>query len=1217
MFKKIICSQLGELTQDTRTQGDRICYRIYYGSPVGPVNPEITIVDQLDNGLSHVTVFNDGIYDPATHTIRWVVPARRAKRKAFVEFEAQVVHTGTISNRASASGQGFKPVQSNVVQTTVNGPPKLGWQPFAAGVRDGAPPCSYMKDETTTGITVRFDVPGLFIYEQKVDGVAYHHLSIPGHAAMTAVGKPELPMLGEMIEVPFGVDFSPDVVKAEKVHLTGYNVYPAQPPRVDRVPGGGTTTIERPDRLTPVPAARKEIFTVDAATYKNNADFPTAPVTVASEDIGVIRGHRVLFLKVNPVQYNPVTRTVTVYTTLEVRIRYNHVAQIKGVNKRLHSRAFDELLQASLINYKSEDRLFSEDGGGKETVACDYLIITHDAFYNENAPTNPVRRLAEWKRRKGYRTMVVKVGSIQGGNTAASIQSYIQTAYDTWSPPPTYVLLIGDSDLVDSVEGLHHPDEHRSPGPQPQVQTDLYFVTVDGGDDLPDIYIGRMSADTLQQVTDMVDKFINYEQNPPATPANAGFYSHATLVGLFADEAPADGQEGRPWIANLETMRTFLQGQGYTVDRIYADDTGFPGNPAAQDPQSYHDGTNLPNDLISPNYAWNGGPNDIRNAINNGRFLVTYRAHGGWNGWAQPSFGIADATALTQNDLTPLVISVTCQTGWFDNETDDNSHGGRQVGDDSFAEVMLRRPRSGAIGMIGMTRNSYTGWNDFLVFGAYKAIWPAFNPDPPWSGHPAAPAGQQPALRRLGQIASFSKMYMARAYSSGDTRKLEFEMHHLFGDPELPVWIEAPGSLAVDYPKAIGSTGLQEFAVKVTDQANGQAVLNATVVLTRSGQIVQMQQTQTDGLARFSLNAVGDGDLDLTVSVLDYRPHMGTVAVTSKGGELNRLDPTNGPETQVIHVGGRGFGPGENVDMYFGVSGPFTTAANASGEFGQGTPTMDLTVPGNYAHGLVNITAYGQTSHRTACRIFQVRDRNPVDLYLYDQWNSSTWTPYAGDHPVWDNPDIQLYDAINNPVDSNNLVLGQTYTVKAKIHNNAAFAAPSAKVVFKWENYGAGGPWQLLDTVNVDVPANPPGLKEAQTSFQPPATGHLCLQVNIEHLEDNDTTNNTGQENLHVGYSSSPAEAHFTVWNRTKDPGPVYFEVRQLFDPKAAKKVLWATWVKHPNPQILNPGDKATACLVIDPGKADVGHGAKADFAVTCFIGGKMIGGVNVRIIKR
>jgi hypothetical protein len=1227
MLKKVILTHMGEVTQDIRIVGDYIRYRIYYGSRSKFIYSEMTIVDHVDEHLGKIAVFSDGVYDEVTRTVSWTVPVRRLRKDVYVEFEAVVESSGVITNQAFASGVGLRRVKSNIVQTTVCDSPSLGWLPFFADEKDGAPPRAYMKDETTTGITVRFDIPGLFIYEEKVDGVAYQHITIPSRAELTEVGKPELPIVGEIIEVPFDVGFSPEIIKAETVQLSGYNVYPAQEPRIDgNVPGRPVSPIGIPRGTFRPPFQRiaaQPSFALDALTYQADADYPHSPFSISSEDIAVIRGHRVLLLKVNPVQYNPVARTLTIYKTIEVRIRFDHPAQIKGVDTRLHSRDFEQLLSASLLNYRTQERFMSEGGGSeKEQYGCDYLIITRDTFYNDSDPTNPVLRFANWKRRKGYRTKVVKVGSIQGGNTANAIQTYLQNAYDTWNPPPTYVLLIGDADLVRSVEGAHHPDENWTPGPQPQIETDLYYVTVDGTDYFPDIYIGRMSADTLQQVTDMVDKIIAYEQTPPATPANAGFYTNVSLIGLFTetDENPPaiTGQEDRPWIANMETVRGFMQNQGYTVERIYATDTGFPANPNAQDPRRFHDGTNLPNDLRSPQYGWNGNANQISNAINAGRFLLTYRAHGGWNGWAEPAFHNNNSLGLNQNDLTPFVISITCQTGWFDNETDDNAHGGRAVGDDCFAEVMLRRPRSGAIGLLGMTRNSYTGQNDFLVFGAYKAIWPAFDPTPHWAGHPAAPAGQQVILRKLGQIANFSKMYMARAYNASNRRLIEFEMHHLFGDPETTLWTSAPGDLNVDYPKSIGAVGLQEFVVKVTNQTSGKAIANATVVLTRDNDIIQMQQTRTDGLALFSLNAIGDGDLDLTVTALDYRPYLGIIEVTTKGAELNRLDPDDGPEGQVIHVGGRYFTAGENVEIYFGQDGPITTATDASGEFGQSLPTVDLTVPANYPHGLVNVYACGVTSQRVAVRIFQVRDKNPVDLWTYDQHNPSTWTLHPGDNPTWNSPDVQLYDSNNNPVASTNLVLGQTYTVKVKVRNKAAFAAPGANIVFKWRNYGAGGPWQALPPiVPADVPVNPPGLIEVQTNFQPHATGHLCLQVNIEHLEDIDTTNNTGQENLHVGYSSSPAETCFTVWNPTKEPAPVHFEVRQLFDPKEPKRILWASWVKHPDPQFLKPGDRAEACVIIDPEKADVPKGTKAEFAVTCFIGDTMIGGVNLIIIKK
>jgi hypothetical protein len=203
-------------------------------------------------------------------------------------------------------------------------------------------------------------------------------------------------------------------------------------------------------------------------------------------------------------------------------------------------------------------------------------------------------------------------------------------------------------------------------------------------------------------------------------------------------------------------------------------------------------------------------------------------------------------------------------------------------------------------------------------------------------------------------------------------------------------------------------------------------------------------------------------------------------------------------------------------------------------------------------------------------------------------------------------------------VDSNNLVVGQDYTVKVKVRNRTGFAAQGANVVFKWENFGAGGPWQALPpVVTADIPADPPGVAEVQTTFQPHATGHLCLQVSVEHLEDIDVTNNTGQENLHVGYSSSPARACFTVWNPTKKPAPVHFEVRQLFDPQAEHKTLWASWIEHPDPQFLKPGEKARACVTVDPQKAKVPTGTKAEFAVTCYVGGHMIGGVNLIIVKK
>lgn len=1200
MIRMVVRSHLGEVSSDRRTVGDLITYRIYYDA-ARPARIS-RIAANVDSRLKFVQASRGGTFDPETRTVTWPIEERRAVREPYVEFDAVAAVPGSITSHAAlVSGTG-RTVQSDPVRIDVGVEPASGWIPLASEATDGRVPRSWMKDETTTGITLRFDTPGIFVQSTRVDGVAYQRLMVPGRAGTTEVGKPEVPVLGEVLEVPRGVDFSAEVIREESVQLRGYNVLPAQQPRIDA-------------------AQPRYPFELDPTTYQVDASYPDAPVGIAQDDIGIIRGHRVLLLKVNPVAYNPVRRALTVYTSLEVRISFSEPAQVDGVDRRVLSPHFEDLLAATVVNYKTPERF---DGGtdaseGRDRVACDYLILTADTLFNENDPTNPVRRLAEWKERKGYRTRVVRVGDISGGNTSLSIQTYLQTVYDTWSPPPSYVLLVGDSDLVRPADGHDHPGDSAS-WAIPRVNTDLNHATVDGTDYFPDMFIGRLSADSVQHVTDMVDKIIAYEQSPPPTPANDAFYANTSLVGLFTetDEAPPQitGKEDRPWIANLEAIRRFLLGQGYAVDRLYVTDTGFPGNPAAQSPQQYHDGDPLPNDLIHPQYGWNSTTNDISNVLNDGRFLVVYRGHGGWDGWAEPSFANPSAPGLNQNDLTPLVVSITCETGWFDNEEDDDTHGGRPTSDEAFAEVMMRRPRAGSVGFLGMTRISWTGMNDFLIFGAVKAMWPAFNPDPDWAGHPDVPPGEQVALRRLGQITAFSKMYMARAYGPDDWRRCEFEMHHLFGDPEMPVWTSAPQELDVDHPKGIGAHGQQEFLVKVTDRADGHGIAGATVVLTRDGRIVQMRQTSTGGVAEFFVTSVGSGDFDLTVTALGYRPFLGTLEVTDGGAELNLLHPEDGAEQQKVRIGGRGFASGENVELRFSSEPPSSVTADAAGEFGQAAPWVELTVPAGHPHELVNVTGLGATSHRKAVRVFQVRGTNPVDLWLYDQRNPATWSVHPGDNPTWNNPDIQLYDSAGKPVDSDSLLVGEHYTVQATVRNSTGFNAQNARVVYQWANYGAGGPWQPFDTpsVLVDVPAA--ATTTADNEFLPWVTGHVCVLVTLEHPEDNDRTNNEGQENLHVGYSSSPAEACFTVWNPTTKAAPVHFEVRQLFEPEQPR-VLWRSAVRHPDPQILPPGARAEACVVVDPDAADVRTGASAEFAVTCFVGRTMIGGVNLRIIKK
>ncbi|MHA2401685.1 MAG: C25 family cysteine peptidase [Candidatus Kariarchaeaceae archaeon] len=1206
---KVIISHLGEVTHDTRTVGDQIRYKIYYeNTSKKAVN--FILSDPLATELTNISPLHNGQYDEPTHTITWKIHALAPNEQRSVEFIATISPAKTIRNQAFAKISRRAAIETNTVVTQVFVSPKLGWIPFHSKSQPGNPPHSVMKDETTMGITVNFDISGMFVQELKVDDVIYHTISIPGQARRMTLGKPELPIVGQIIEIPHGVNFKSRVVKSQSISLKGYNIHPAQKP----IPRESSA----PDKS----------FTIDRETYLSDTSYPTDLVTIQKEDIGVIRGHRIVLLKVNPLQLNPVTRHMQAFSNIEVRLDYDHPAQITRADKRLESTAFEEMLQGVILNYKNRNRFPIRESRKDKQPGCDYLILTPAAFYVATDANNPLVRFKNWKQQKGLKTRIVDVATITGGNTSNSIVSYIQNVYDNWNPPPTYILLVGDADFIPTNDGEPHGSHLDNANNPTLIGTDLHYVTVDGNDYFPDIFIGRLSVETLAEAGNVIDKIIAYEQNPPPTPANDDYYTDMSMVCLFEDVTPdnpvpqpdGEGREDNTFqiIECAEAVRNHLIGQGYNVDRIYDQSGGW-----AQGPQRYMDGTALPNDLlmnppagIQP-FPWNGNTNDIRNSINGGNFIVTYNGHGGRTNWGRPAFNTINIQALTNGNLTPVVFSFACQTGWFDNETD-HADLGTGANAESFCELFLRQAGNGTVAIIGSTRNSWEN-NDFMMMGVFKALWPDFTPVAPASI--TMPQMQMGPLVRMGQIHDFCKFYMANRYLHDFHRQSSFEMYHLFGDPEMPVWTSAPLTLNVDHPVGIGSLGEQDFIVTVTDSASGSPIQGAVVTLTQrqtvAGNPVDVirgtEQTNPAGITRFTLHSIPSGDLDLTVTAHNYRYYSGVIVVSPNGGTVNRLDPDNGIEGHTIHIGGQGFSGTETVDIYFGNQLIHSTATVA-GDFGQPGANVSITIPTPYNLGPVNVLVHGQTSNRYAIDVFQVRSANPIDLYTYSQQDSSTWHLHPGDNPTWNNPEIQLYDGAT-AVASNNLIVGRSYTAKLNIHNDTDFTANAVKTVYKWRNYGIGGPWYGFHTDSRNVLANQ--ITESQAPFTPAATGHLCMSCEIYHIEDINVSNNSGQENLHVGPTSSPTEVCFLVWNMTRKPASMFLEVRQLITPNQRKpERLWGTWVKHPDPQILQPGERAEACVIVDPDLADVKPGTTAEFAVTGFINREMIGGVNIRLTK-
>lgn len=1062
------------------------------------------------------------------------------------------------------------------------------WVPFRSGGNPDQPPIIVTKSEDTTGICIDSSFAGMYRSATKIGEKDFDMINIPYIGYTTQIGEPMVPMVTRFIEVPIGVNADVKIKYVESQILEGYSVIPFQEP------------------VVALADARISDFTIDRPLYNKDGFYPYVNATIEGERADqpiIVRGRRLIAVNLFPVQFNPVQEKVRVCSRIEVRVNYDEPSQIEGILESKVSPDFEELFRRTVLNYKDPVSLPE-----KKERGFDYLIITHDEFYKAAV------KLAAWKERKGLWVEVVNTSKISStGPTARDIAGYIKKAYDTLKPAPAYVLFLGDSEHIPPHYELVHPASSKGVLYHGgfHIGTDLFHFTVDGKDWFPDVFYGRISVDTLNEADIVVEKIIEYEKNPPNNPQ---FYQSISAAAQFEDVlATTPGKEDHPFFSRADQIRFFLRGEGYDVDRLYWDNN--PGTPPL--PSLYYNGTALPTALSHPNYPWNTSAGEINDAINDGRFLVYHIDHGDsrnfWNyvstnwggsdGWHGPSYNTAHITGLANGDLQPVVISMDCNVGWFDGETDQNDDANlvneNNLGFDieCFSEEITRRQNSGAVAAIGSTRLSYIYANDDLIKGLIDAVWPSYD---------AATASG--GLHNLGQILMYGKSYVAyqHGYKNNFTNTT-YNLYHLFGDPEMDIWTDEPQELHVNHPEKIGAQGLQSFMVNVTDSDTGLPVHHAKVCLQKGSQVHEVSLTDPYGLAYFEVHSSTCGDMNITVTKHNYRPYLGEIKLTSWGATLT-VTPRSGPPNVNAVLTGSNFDGSEIVDIYFGESTVSTSVTASGGAF-----SHTYNVPSGKS-GPLHIVAVGRKSGRVAiCLYRRLPDQPLPDPYIYCQWDPNTYHLNAdGGDPRWNNPCIQLYDdATGAPVSSNDLKVGATYRVEATIYNDASVDADDTMVEFQWAPFGVGQEriWQYIGDDTVTVPSG--GSVTAETRWTPHETGHSCIVAKINHRWDEDLDNNKGQENTNIHPVSSPGTIVFEVHNPTGEFVLPHLVARQL-----GSGDMWETEIIRDPPQHQGPGEVKKATLYVNP-PIDIPTGEKRTFTVSAYIAGELIGGIEIEVVKK
>ncbi|UCF12981.1 MAG: hypothetical protein JSW06_01665 [Thermoplasmatales archaeon] len=627
------------------------------------------------------------------------------------------------------------------------------------------------------------------------------------------LGKPQIPMWTQLFAVP-STQISIEILNANIVdsyHVE--RVYPAQQPQLDHGP------IETSE------------FFFDESFYKQDLEYPGQIVEIKNS--GKIRD--IPFVKIGfyPIQYNPKQEIVTIYDELTLKLSSTNNDQLLVESKftqkpfyRYYENVFtnwDGFFEHTNIEQKS-----ISNTGTRET-GCDYLIITYPTYNSE------IIELANWKHIKGLMTKVVSVIDI--GSTAVQIRQYIQNAYDTWDIIPSYVLLIGDAEQI--------PTNYVY-----SAASDLWYVTVDGSDYYPDMFIGRIPADTSDEANTIVQKILNYEKNPPT---QSSFYNDFAVAAYFQDDEQ-NGYETRRFVRTSEEVRDYLLSEGYDGERIYVTESYI--NPTHYNNGYYGNGEPLPPELLRPTFAWDGDKTDIINAIESGIFILNHRDHGGVSGWGDPDFTISDFSSFSNGELLPVVFSLNCLTGRFDDS-------------ECFCEEFLRKDDGGVVAAYGASRTSYSGYNDYLCRGFYDAQWPDFDQD----------IGGNIPLYSLGEILNYGKTYMANTW--GDPwgyERLTFEMFHVFGDPSMEIWSAFPKVLTVDHlPLLQYGPSIYEVTVK----SNGNPVEGALVCVYQPNGVYASGLTDSSGVADLELDVEEPDEAILTVTAHNHQYYQSNIQIGS------------------------------------------------------------------------------------------------------------------------------------------------------------------------------------------------------------------------------------------------------------------------------------------------------------------------------------------------
>jgi hypothetical protein len=173
--------------------------------------------------------------------------------------------------------------------------------------------------------------------------------------------------------------------------------------------------------------------------------------------------------------------------TVEVEYSVGTDHQPTGKSVAFLPTSFHELYLQTVLNYAETTGTV---GPGS------YLVI----YPNNPSVLANLQPLLHWRSEQGYN--VLTASTSETGTNAGAIKNYILDAYNSLEIPLEFVVLVGDANGPYAVATWYEMLSGWT------GEGDHYYTTLEGGDTIADIHIGRLSFQTLSNLAVIIDKIV-------------------------------------------------------------------------------------------------------------------------------------------------------------------------------------------------------------------------------------------------------------------------------------------------------------------------------------------------------------------------------------------------------------------------------------------------------------------------------------------------------------------------------------------------------------------------------------------------------------------------------------------------------------------------------------------------------------------------------------